>query len=427
MDAKVDQLSSFLSVDLKVSETGSVILKKSISNSSNHQHYIKLLSNLINTYLVPSLGAQNSIQTTHDVNIWTSEVQAFLQEFDIPLELKSLSPEIKLDLLFWIVEEMKCLRLSSFQFSPDLHPISLPSLFFNKLHETLNKALPISPGNIPIISQKLSPDQWGYLNELKKELNEEYSIRWVMLLARLDSTIQSFTWSNRLDDKKKITVEETYGMLKRDLITRPNVSLGDLLAASQSSLRFEKLSSSKNKASSDSSFAKVKMGRVPDRGGRPRESEAPPPEVPSWQQNNRGRGGYQNRGRGQKSQDNRGQNNLNNKGYHNRGGQGQNSQSYDRSGQVQYNQSYSNRGTQGQYNQGYENRGEQGQYNQSYDNRGGQGQYSQGYDNRVTIISLIKGVVIMVIEGEGEDMGIMEIILGKNVEFKIIVSNINKF
>ena len=31
-------------------------------------------------------------------------------------------------------------------------------------------------------------------------------------------------------------------------------------------------------------LTKVKIGRVPDRGGRPSEQAPPPPEMPSWQQ-----------------------------------------------------------------------------------------------------------------------------------------------
>ena len=38
------------------------------------------------------------------------------------------------------------------------------------------------------------------------------------------------------------------------------------------------------KAANYGQLTKVKIGKVPDRGGRPSEQAPPPPEMPSWQQ-----------------------------------------------------------------------------------------------------------------------------------------------
>ena len=47
----------------------------------------------------------------------------------------------------------------------------------------------------------------------------------------------------------------------------------------------KKISSSAPETRNDkNSLTKVKVGRVPDRGGRPAEMATPPPEMPSWQQ-----------------------------------------------------------------------------------------------------------------------------------------------
>lgn len=48
------------------------------------------------------------------------------------------------------------------------------------------------------------------------------------------------------------------------------------------------------------SYPQILMGTVPDRGGRPSEISAPPPEMPPWQkrQDGGGRGGWGGRGGG---------------------------------------------------------------------------------------------------------------------------------
>lgn len=42
----------------------------------------------------------------------------------------------------------------------------------------------------------------------------------------------------------------------------------------------------------------IQMGRVPDRGGRPSEIEAPLPEMPPWQKRQDGGGGWRGGGGG---------------------------------------------------------------------------------------------------------------------------------
>lgn len=79
-------------------------------------------------------------------------------------------------------------------------------------------------------------------------------------------------------------------------------------------------------------MTKVKIGRVPDRGGRPSEQAPPPPEMPSWQQRTgpqhgqqggSGQGGLPFFGGGNQSGGNRGggshQGGGNRGGYHQRG------------------------------------------------------------------------------------------------------------
>eukprot|EP00069_Balaena_mysticetus_P002573 bmy_15996T0 len=89
----------------------------------------------------------------------------------------------------------------------------------------------------PLLKIDLSLEQAEQLERINDALSCEYECRRRMLMKRLDVTVQSFGWSDR---------------------------------------------------------AKVLMGRVPDRGGRPNEIEPPPPEMPPWQkrQEGGGRGGW---------------------------------------------------------------------------------------------------------------------------------------
>ena len=67
-----------------------------------------------------------------------------------------------------------------------------------------------------------------------------------------------------------------------------NVSVADVLAARKDLTIINKVSSvppatrGTAKADNYGQLTKVKIGRVPDRGGRPSEQAPPPPEMPSW-------------------------------------------------------------------------------------------------------------------------------------------------
>ena len=69
-----------------------------------------------------------------------------------------------------------------------------------------------------------------------------------------------------------------------------NVSVADVIAARTDITTINKVSSvppatrGLAKTENYGQLTKVKIGRVPDRGGRPSELAPPPPEMPSWQQ-----------------------------------------------------------------------------------------------------------------------------------------------
>ena len=50
----------------------------------------------------------------------------------------------------------------------------------------------------PLLKAKLSEKQWQNVNFINQALRQEYSCRRDMILKRLDVTIQSFKWSDRV-------------------------------------------------------------------------------------------------------------------------------------------------------------------------------------------------------------------------------------
>ncbi|XP_067011250.1 protein FAM98B [Anabrus simplex] len=178
-----------------------------------------------------------------------------------------------------------------------------PALLFGKVEqkmkEVLSKASPELVGS-PLFKGELSDRQWQQLAELQAELQEEYHIRREMLIKRLDVTIQSFQWSERVRQRED-EIAALFLQRRKGLVLEPDVHLSDLLAARDDLAIIEKTSSASVRKNTQSAINKVIIGRVPDRGGRPSEQQPPPPEMPSWQQSKPGggggRGGFQG-GRG---------------------------------------------------------------------------------------------------------------------------------
>lgn len=198
----------------------------------------------------------------------------------------------------------KCLKeiLMTLKFPKPPNDIKTSTLF-NKVNLTLKEFLKTVPTALigkSLVSNSYTSEQWKYINSIIELLNEEFNIRRSMLLTRLDVTVQSFKWPDRLKNKKQ-KLEEIY-QTKLDLINKlPNFSTSDFLCAREDLAIVEKTSSTLAIQNTNSSVNKVMIGRVPDRGGRPNEQQAPPPEMPSWQQRTQsqgGRGGQSNRGGG---------------------------------------------------------------------------------------------------------------------------------
>lgn len=172
----------------------------------------------------------------------------------------------------------------------------------------LLKQLPEMHVDDPAFKSFLRPDQWSELEKINGVLSEQYECRRRMLIKRLDVTVQSFSWSDRA--KVKIdSMARAYQPKRYSLCLRSSVSVAHLLAARQDVCYMVKTSSGSCREKTSCAINRILMGRVPDRGGRPSEIDAPPPEMPAWRKRadgggaagyggNRGAGGWRSGGDG---------------------------------------------------------------------------------------------------------------------------------
>ena len=114
-------------------------------------------------------------------------------------------------------------------------------------------------------------------------MEAEYALRRTMLTTRLNATLQSFSWSERAKSMPKY-VAEAISTSSFNHSKFSHITAADVLAARKDLLKQKKISSQPPDTRSSNPLTKIKVGRVPDRGGRPSEQAAPPPEMPSWQQ-----------------------------------------------------------------------------------------------------------------------------------------------
>lgn len=267
---------------------------------------------------------------------------------------------------------------------------------FNKistrLEETL-KAVPDAEKRVgkPLFNPKkpLNDEQWHKLAEVQAALEQEYNLRRKMLMTRLDVTIQSFKWSDKIkgkekdinerySDKNQVLEKLQYGATRTDIVA--------LLAARDKLAIIEKTSSANVRKNTKSKLQRHIIGKVPDRGGRTLEQQQPAKEMPSWQKRQPGsdnRGGgrsggnfIQNQNRGNFHQNQQGfpPQQFQQKSSHNPSNQpysGDNQQPHHHQGG--YRGGHGGSRVQGGWNQDHFNQSDQQGYNQNYNPRGGRG------------------------------------------------------
>lgn len=198
--------------------------------------------------------------------------------------------------------------------------------------------------------KQLNDEQWHKIAKIQAALEEEYNLRRKMLMTRLDVTIQSFKWSDKLKGKEK-DINERYSnktqILEKLQFGGQRTDVASLLAARDKLAIIEKTSSANVRKNTKSKLQRYIIGKVPDRGGRTLEQQKPPPEMPSWQKRQPGgdnRGGGRGGNRGNFNQ-NRGNFQQNQQGFPAQ--QYQQQKSYNPSNQQQSSSSDNNQQQQG--------------------------------------------------------------------------------
>lgn len=135
---------------------------------------------------------------------------------------------------------------------------------FQKLNPTvLNLVQRAGEGLLgrPICNFMINEKQWKTLQSVQEDLHAEYKIRREMLLKRLDCTIQSFQWSDRMRGKDE-QIDTTYAEKRKQLKVEPEVDMSDFLCARQDLAIIEKTSSASVRKNTQTAINKVMIGRV---------------------------------------------------------------------------------------------------------------------------------------------------------------------
>jgi len=163
----------------------------------------------------------------------------------------------------------------------------------------------------PLLERTLDSKQWSIVSSINDTMSEEYSMRQQVLVKRIDVTIQSFSWSDKLKDKQDV-VSSSYLPLRRKFTTSSLTSTLDILVARKDLCIFGKTSGGVAREMTKCDINKTLIGKVPDRGGRP-SLTAPPAEMPKFQQrrtdsanSRRGGGSYRGNNRRTNTVDSRG-------------------------------------------------------------------------------------------------------------------------
>ncbi|CAD6999406.1 protein FAM98A [Ceratitis capitata] len=167
-----------------------------------------------------------------------------------------------------------------------------PKAFFDKLNfkveEVKRQAKPgVLSEPLLRLEKPLTDGQWKKLDAIYADLDAEYNMRRQMLLARLEVTIQSFQWSDKMRSKEN-EIASRYEKKMQELeslrYSKEDTTIVALLAARADLAIIEKTSSAQVRKNTGCKIQKHVIGSVPDRGGRAHEHAPPPPEMPSWQQ-----------------------------------------------------------------------------------------------------------------------------------------------
>ncbi|XP_022081533.1 protein FAM98A-like [Acanthaster planci] len=176
-----------------------------------------------------------------------------------------------------------CLGLKLCKPPADVNEVQL----FNKIEERIRARLSqIGADGVgkPILTKQLSEQQWAKLGKINDRMRKEYTLRRQMILKRLDVTVQSFQWGERIKGKLQDDLATAYRPRRSQLAADSPVTIATLMAAREDLAKLRKTSSGSVRKNTKCPINRVLMGHVPDRGGRPLEATPPPKEMPAFKQ-----------------------------------------------------------------------------------------------------------------------------------------------
>lgn len=147
----------------------------------------------------------------------------------------------------------------------------------------------------PLLTAKLDSKQWRKVDKLVEEVSQNCRSRTLLLLKRIDVTVNSFLWCDRIKPKEA-EIRELFAKRRSAMshVTPPDVA--DLLAASQDLLRIEQASNAKLRKNTRSKVHPLALAQRPtDRGGRTNEmvGDIAREQASAQRGRGRGRGGFQ--------------------------------------------------------------------------------------------------------------------------------------
>ncbi|VDM11402.1 unnamed protein product [Wuchereria bancrofti] len=225
-----------------------------------------------------------------NVEFFVLELSSMLSELECPVDALTTGPvverfrstENQTKLLDFLIGHMKCARLTAlnrlheeipeyksaevFHLENALVAVGMNQLpagitveqIFSTLKDLATKQMDkCKEKPRPLLTASLTDTQWEKIEVVNAKLVQEYRSRILLLLKRLDVTIQSFTWSDRI---KKIQdkLHDIYRPRRERIAVTSNVGMDDLLAATSSLLIVDRINSEKERKRTASRLNKVK-------------------------------------------------------------------------------------------------------------------------------------------------------------------------
>ena len=135
-----------------------------------------------------------------------------------------------------------------------------------------------------------TPEELSILSDISKAMRSDYDVRRQMLIKRLDVTIQSFLWSDKVVGQEDELLNAIDPLIKQLKEPRPVINPKKIFDATPS-LR-EEQEIRVTEASLNSTVKSVIIGTVPDRGGRANEMRPSMRDMmPGWSSRRSGGGG----------------------------------------------------------------------------------------------------------------------------------------